>query len=69
VNCFLRIVAAFLLTQALGSLAEAHPGHGTPGPTHYLTSLDHAVTIGLFVLGVVTVLLAARRVVRNKTIA
>ncbi len=69
VNCFFRIVASLLLIQALVSLAEAHPGHGTPGPTHYLTSFDHAATVGLFVFGTVAVLLTTRRVVRRKTIA
>ncbi|MFK8113181.1 MAG: hypothetical protein AB8B91_13315 [Rubripirellula sp.] len=35
-----------LMLVCFATSVMAHPGHGEPGPMHYVTSMDHVAIIG-----------------------
>jgi hypothetical protein len=37
------LIAGWVVSS--GSVVQAHPGHGEVGPTHYVTSPEHLLTI------------------------
>ncbi len=55
-------MVAFVCSFAV--TATAHPGHGEPGPTHYIAEPQHLLTIVAFAVGVAAcswILLGQRR--------
>jgi hypothetical protein len=46
----LRTTSLIVLCSSLALNASAHPGHGEPGPAHYMTSTEHLLTLVVFVL-------------------
>ena len=50
VKSMLRTTTLTVLFSSLALTASAHPGHGEPGPAHYVTSTEHVLTLAVFVL-------------------
>ncbi|WP_146536765.1 hypothetical protein [Rubripirellula reticaptiva] len=59
--------AAVLTVSALSStlMAQAHPGHGEPGPTHYVTEPSHVLPV-VMVASLVLCVAAALRGSRQR---
>lgn len=63
----LRTVAIFVPILAMPWTAMAHPGHGEPGPTHYVTEPVHVLPAMMIAATIFAVVVIAN-IVRGKRV-